>query len=832
MYVCAVVNQAYSIQQIAAILGIHNLPDTDAGFISSLVTDSRKLTDPATSLFFALQGPQRNGHIFIPELYKKGVRCFVISRVVDETLYPDAVFLKVADPLLALQQIAAAHRSRFAIDVIGITGSNGKTVVKEWLYQLLQPYKNIVRSPKSYNSQLGVPLSVWQLSAENDLAIFEAGISKPGEMQQLQPIIDPVIGILTNIGLAHSEGFVSDAQKLSEKLQLFKSAKVVIANGDNAFIATGIRQLNRPFFSWGKATHNAVQVIAVHTAGAYTVIRLKEKDGRDFNIEIPFSDNASIENAITCAAIMLYLKYAPSVIASGMKTLQPVNMRMEFKQGINNCVIINDSYSADLTSLEVALQFLQQQSKGKRKTVILSDFFENDANDQQLYRAIYELLKRYAISRLIGIGEKMQQLFPLLLAAEETVEAFFYISTKEYLQHYHSTQYRDEYILVKGARRFGFERIVILLEQKVHETVLEINLDAVAHNLKAFQQLLNPGVKLMAMVKAFAYGSGAAEIASVVQFHKADYLGVAYADEGVELRKAGITIPVMVLNVEESAFDAITDYNLEPDIFSFELLNAFEQHIKNAGLKAYPVHIEIETGMNRSGFAVSDVPVLADRLTDNEFIKIQSCFSHLAASEDKVEDAFTVHQFELLKKAAVLLEKQVGYPFIKHIANTSAIMRFPELQLDMVRLGIGLYGIAGNTQVPLQTVATLKTTISQIKRIKEGETVSYNRKGIAKEDSVIATIRIGYADGYSRRLGNGVGKVFIKGQQAPVMGTVCMDMTMIDITHIPGVAEGDDVIIFGEAVPVQQLAEWIGTIPYEIMTGISQRVKRVYYGEG
>ncbi|ANH82955.1 bifunctional UDP-N-acetylmuramoyl-tripeptide:D-alanyl-D-alanine ligase/alanine racemase [Niabella ginsenosidivorans] len=826
------VNPGYSIQQIAAILGLQNIPDVNKGFVNTLLTDSRKLTSPSTSLFFALQGPQRNGHVFVPELYKKGVRFFVISRDIDETLYPGSVFFKVADPLQSLQKIAAAHRHRFAVDVIGITGSNGKTVVKEWLYQLLQPYKNIVRSPKSYNSQLGVPLSIWQMSPENDLAVFEAGISKPGEMEQLQEIIDPTIGVLTNIGLAHSEGFVNDAQKLSEKLQLFKTAKVVIANGDSELITWGARQLNRPLFSWGKAAHNNVQVLAVHTTGAYAVIRLKEKEGSDFNIEIPFSDNASVENAIICATVLLYLKFAPSVIASGMKALQPVNMRMEFKQGINNCVIINDSYSADLTSLEVALQFLQQQSKGKKKTVILSDFFENDANDRQLYQSIYQLLKRYDINRLIGIGEKMQLLFPLLLTEEETMEASFFLSTKKYLQQYHSTQYRDEYILVKGARRFGFERIVTLLEQKVHETVLEINLDAVAHNLKAFQQLLKPGVKLMAMVKAFAYGSGAAEIASVVQFHKADYLGVAYADEGVELRKAGITIPIMVLNVEESAFDAITDYNLEPDIFSFELLNAFEQHIKSAGLKNYPVHIEVETGMNRSGFAVADISVLADRLTGNEFIKVQSCFSHLAASEDKVEDAFTLHQFELLKKATDILEAGLSYTFIRHIANTSAIMRFPELQLDMVRLGIGLYGIAGNDKIPLQTVATLKTTISQIKRIRNGETVSYNRRGIAKEDSVIATIRIGYADGYSRRLGNGVGKVWVNGQLAPVIGTVCMDMTMIDITHIPEVKEGDDVIVFGEAVPVQQLAEWIGTIPYEIMTGISQRVKRVYYGEG
>ncbi|MBO9620405.1 MAG: bifunctional UDP-N-acetylmuramoyl-tripeptide:D-alanyl-D-alanine ligase/alanine racemase [Niabella sp.] len=822
--------QKYSIAQLAAVLKLPAI--TAAGSVDTLLTDSRKLNNPSASLFFALQGPQRDGQVFILELYKKGVRCFVVNEDMDTSGYPDAVFLKVPDPLQALQTIAAFHRHQFAIETIGITGSNGKTVVKEWLYQLLQPYRNIVRSPKSYNSQLGVPLSVWQIAAENDLAIFEAGISKPGEMARLRPLIDPDIGVLTNIGLAHSEGFVNDEEKLSEKLELFKNAKVIVANGDNNGIVSGVARLNIPFFSWGTGEDASVQIIEVTTKNESTIIRLKEKEGAAFQIEIPFADQASVENAITCAAVLLYLKFDPERIAGGMKTLQPVNMRMEFKQGINNCTIINDSYSADLTSLEIALQFLGQQAKGRKQTVLLSDFFENGINDQQLYPTIYALLTRYGVQRLIGIGEKMQTIIGALMKQSATIDAAFYLTTKDFLRQYHSTQFRDEYILVKGARRFGFERIVTLLEQKVHETVLEINLDAVAHNLKAFQQQLRPGVKLMAMVKAFAYGSGAAEIASVVQFHKADYLGVAYADEGVELRKAGITIPIMVLNVEESAFDAITDYNLEPDIFSFELLNSFEQHIKNAGLKNYPVHIEVETGMNRSGFATAAIPVLADRLAHNEFMKVQSCFSHLAASEDEVEDAFTLHQFALLKNAAATLEQIIGYPFIKHIANTSAILRFPELQLDMVRLGIGLYGIAGASEVPLQTVATLKTTISQIKKIKKGETVSYNRRGIAKEDSVIATIRIGYADGYNRRLGNGTGKVFVNGQLAPVMGTVCMDMTMIDITHIPDVNEGDDVIVFGAAIPVQQLAEWIGTIPYEIMTGISQRVKRVYYGEG
>ncbi|WP_300600245.1 bifunctional UDP-N-acetylmuramoyl-tripeptide:D-alanyl-D-alanine ligase/alanine racemase [Niabella sp.] len=822
-------DQPYAINEIAGLLGLQTPAGTAAGIIDTLLTDSRKLVSPATSLFFALEGPQRNGHLFISELYKKGVRSFVVAQPADEAAYPGAIFLQVKDPLQALQQVAAAHRHRFSMDVIGITGSNGKTVVKEWLYQLLQPYKNMVRSPKSFNSQLGVPLSVWQMSAENNLAIFEAGISRPGEMEMLEAIIKPTIGVLTNIGPAHAEGFKDDAEKLSEKLKLFKQAKVIIANGDHPLISEGIKNYPAIFFSWGKQEHNAVQVLDILVKEAETVIRIKPPDADPFELTIPFTDQASIENALTCTTVLLWLGITPASIISGMKGLQPVNMRMEFKQGINNCIVINDSYSADLNSLTVALEFLQQQARGKRKTVILSDIPESKGEEQQLYHTIRELLQRHGVNRLIGIGEKMQAQAGLFTAVPE---CFFYISTDAFLEQFHSTQYLDEYILVKGARKYGFERIVNQLEQKVHETVLEINLDAVAQNLKLIQQQLKPGVKVMAMVKAFGYGSGAAEIANVVQFHKADYLGVAYADEGVELRKAGISIPVMVLNTEANAFDALTDYNLEPDLFSFELLHAFERHVKNAGLKHYPVHIEVETGMNRTGFAVSDMAALAACLKDNEWIRVQSVFSHLAASEDQVEDSFTLHQYELLMEAVGVLEGTIGYPFLKHIANTSAILRFPQLQLDMVRLGIGLYGISGNERVPLQTVATLKTTISQIKKIKKGETVSYNRRGVAKEDSVIATLRIGYADGYSRRLGNGVGKVWVNGQLAPVIGTVCMDMTMIDITHIPGVKEGDDVIIFGAPVPVQQLAQWIGTIPYEIMTGISQRVKRVYYGEG
>ena len=820
----------YSLQNIARVLDV-TVPQTSVS-IDALLTDSRKLTSPRSSLFFALDGPRRNGHLFIDELYKKGVRSFVISQSINGQDFPEATFLKADDTTDALQKLAARHRGRFDIDVIGITGSNGKTIVKEWLYQLLQADKKIVRSPKSYNSQIGVPLSVWQMSANDELAIFEAGISLPGEMEKLEKIIQPTIGVLTNIGTAHSEGFTNDEQKLREKLKLFANCRVFIANGDDELIQRNIHLLNVPFFSWGRHENNAVQVFSIDKQQKQTSIILQYGE-ISFNIIIPFTDAASIENAITCCTVLIHLGVNTETIVERMKNLHAVNMRLEFKKGINNCTIINDSYSADINALSIALDFLQQQAKGQKKTVILSDFVENIQNDETFYTRIAGLLQRHEVNRFLGIGEKMQSLMPEIFSKKDYgIENDFYLDTEDFLRRFQSSQFKDEVILVKGARVFEFENIVALLEQKVHQTILEINLDAIAYNFKAFQQLLKPETKIMVMVKAFAYGSGGAEVAGLLQYHKADYLGVAYADEGVDLRKAGITIPIMVLNAEEIAFDAITEHNLEPDIFSFELLEAFLQHLKDAGIKNYPVHIEVETGMNRLGFATTEIAKLGRILKNNEYIRVVSAFSHLVASEDETEDRFSLHQHELLNNAADELQHIIGYNFLRHIANSSGIARLPQLQMDMVRLGIGLYGVgATGSNLSLQPALSLKSTIAQIKHIKKGETVSYNRKGIAREDSIIGTVRIGYADGYSRRLGNGVGKMLVKGQLAPVIGTVCMDMAMIDITHIPDAREGDEVIVFGAQPTIEEIAQSIGTIPYEIMTGISQRVKRVYWGE-
>lgn len=804
----------YAIGHIAQILQADALVRS-AAEVEQLLIDSRKLFHPAGSLFFALKSQRRNGHQFIPELYEKGVRNFVVSEKGGFDKYPEANFLVVPDTLDALQNLAAYHRRRFTrpvtekpFPVIGITGSNGKTIVKEWLYQLLHPDYNIVRSPKSYNSQIGVPLSVWQLGAQHNLAIFEAGISKPGEMDKLEKIIQPTIAVLTNIGEAHSEGFSSRAEKEKEKRILFRNT------------------IHLP----------PLNILDIEKKNGHSVIStfIGHHDPIAITIEIPFTDDASIENAIKCWEVMRWLEVPQPVIQERMKLLQPVNMRLELKKGINHCSLINDSYSADISSLEIALNFLQQQNAGGRRTVILSDFLQTGMKDEQLYQQVAASLVAHNVKRVIAIGDKISNAFGQM--NKEKLLPFsltLYSSTDDFLQQFRSSFFKEEAILIKGARVFAFEKIVQLLEQKVHQTVLEINLNAIAHNLKEYQQVLKPGTKIMAMVKAFAYGSGGAEVAGILQYHKADYLGVAYADEGVELRKAGINLPVMVMNPEESAFEAITEYNLEPELYSFELLNSFERHIQSEGLQLYPVHIEIETGMNRLGFSINEMEELGDRLAVSAALKVQSVFSHLAASEDAGQDLFTESQASLFNQAIAILKRKIPYSFLTHIANSAAAIRHPHLQLDMVRLGIGLYGVdsAATGKLNLQTVTTLRSTIAQIKNLKAGESVSYNRRGVVEKDSRIATIRLGYADGYPRRLGNGVGKIFVKGKLAPLIGTVCMDMFMADITDISGVDEGDDVVIFGSELPVTTIAQWANTIPYEIMTGISQRVKRVYFEE-
>ena len=812
--------------------------------IDYIFFDSRKIFSPATSLFIALKGPRRNGHNFIPELYKKGVRNFIVCEEVKREDYQEANILCVKDGLKALQQLAAFHRKQFDIPVIGITGSNGKTIVKEWLYQLLHENFNIVRSPKSYNSQIGVPLSVWEINKQHQLGIFEAGISQPGEMDKLGEIIQPTIGILTNIGEAHSEGFESMDQKVEEKIKLFSNADLVIYCSDEWLADKAIvlkyesviHKTGKPpfkIFSWGKIQKADLQILEINKDQTETEIIAVYKNA-ETAIRIPFTDDASIQNAVTCWCVMLHFGMKDTVIVKRMKQLQPVNMRLELKKGINHCTIINDSYSADLNSLHIALDFLKQMGGISRNTVILSDFFQTGMKDEELYARIADDLIQHKVDRVIGIGLNISKYLKFENeTATYTLQNEFYPSTEDFISRFRFSDFRDEVILVKGARIFCFEQIIQLLELKVHQTELEINLKAVAHNLQQYQKLLQPSTKLMAMVKAFAYGSGGAEIANTLQYQKVDYLGVAYADEGTELRKAGITLPMMVMNAESETFDTIMNNRLEPVIFSFSMLKALDGFLKREGIKNYPVHLEIETGMNRLGFAVAEMDNLCSEIKATSSFRVQSVFSHLAASEDPMQDEFTNKQYDLFVNACSQVQKGLGYDFLRHIANSAAILRHPAMQLDMVRLGIGLYGVdnSSSAQLDLQPAATLKSTIAQIRNLKTGETVGYNRKGVIEKDAMIATVSIGYADGFTRRLGNGAGKVWIRGQLAPVIGTVCMDMVMVDVTGIPGVKQGDEVIIFGKEISIQELANWAGTIPYEIMTGISERVKRVYYEE-
>ena len=831
----------YSIRDIASVIGASTSGEENV-FISHIALDSRKLYSPASSIFFALKGPRRDGHQFIPELYKKGVRCFVVNES-PAKFNEDAIFLVVPDTLDALQKLAASHRQRFDFPVVGITGSNGKTIVKEWLYQLLHEDYQIVRSPRSYNSQIGVPLSIWQMDEHYSLGIFEAGISRPGEMENLERIIQPTIGVLTNIGEAHSEGFASAQQKLEEKLTLFSHCQLIIGRGED--LASYKKELSKydsspMVITWGHSPDNDLLVKNLDKKSGHTSIRVCS-GAAEKQFTIPFTDDASIQNAITCYLVLLQLGVDQESIAKRMEGLQPVNMRLELKKGINHCMIINDSYSADINSLEIALDFLDQQAGDLKRTVILSDLLQSARNYDQLYTYIIERLKKHEVKRVIAIGPNISASWRALASSTNTEPVVeLHESTDDFLRQFRSTQFRDELILVKGARVFGFEQIVQQLEQKAHQTVLEINLNAIVHNVKVYQQQLKPSTKIMAMVKAFAYGSGGAEIAGILQYHKVDYLGVAYADEGVDLRKSGIIIPIMVMNPDEAAFDSIVEYHLEPDIFSFGMLEAFDTFLKGEGIQQYPIHIELETGMNRLGFALSEVDKLAKYLSSSQTLKVQSVFTHLSASEDPAQDAFTRQQFKSFIQHADMLQQNLDQPFLRHIANSAAIFRLPELQLDLVRLGIGMYGVDSSKQHQelLQPVATLRTTIAQIRKVNAGESVGYNRGGTAENDRLIATVRIGYADGYSRGLGNGVGKMWVQpaspgegGYLVPVVGSICMDMTMIDVTGINGLNEGDEVIVFGKELSLQQLADWAGTIPYELMTSVSQRVKRVYYEE-
>ena len=792
----------YSIVKVTTLIGARRFGEADAS-IGWLLTDSRSLCFPEATLFFAIKTERNDGHRYIDDLYCSGVRNFVIEKLPDNYSenYPDANFLQVPSTLKALQRLAERHRDEFDIPIIGITGSNGKTIVKEWLYQLLMPTRVVTRSPRSYNSQIGVPLSVWLLDERTEIGVFEAGISMPGEMAALSGIIQPTIGIITNIGQAHQENFSSKDEKCREKMRLFHDAKVVFYNADDETIKANIG-----------------------------LLKCKTVPFHPYEGEMPFIDRASKENAGACAAVASYLGLTDEEIADGMRRLEPVAMRLEVKQGQHGCILINDSYNSDINSLDIALDFMQRRQDTSHnqqlsETLILSDIYQSGVAVESLYEEVSTLAKERGVHKIIGIGEE--------ISSQEAVfdipEKHFFKTTSEFVGSEVFDDLHDEIILIKGARKFGFDHITELLEQKVHETILEVNLNAVVDNLNFYRSFLRPETKMVCMIKADGYGSGAVEIAKTLQDHRVDYLAVAVADEGVTLRNAGITSNIMIMNPEMTSFKTMFDYELEPEVYSFRLLEALIRAARKEGITGYPVHIKLDTGMHRLGFNPhEDMPRLIDRLQHQRALTPRSVFSHFVGSDSDDFDNFSAMQFRVFDEASSKLQAAFPHKILRHIDNSAGIEHFPERQLDMCRLGIGLYGVDSRDNRILHNVCTLKTTILQLRNVPKEETVGYSRRGVLTRDSVIAAIPIGYADGLNRHLGRGNGYCLVNGKPAPYVGNICMDVTMIDVTGID-CREGDTVEIFGDHLPVTVLSDAIDTIPYEVLTGISNRVKRVYF---
>ncbi|MCO6497906.1 MAG: bifunctional UDP-N-acetylmuramoyl-tripeptide:D-alanyl-D-alanine ligase/alanine racemase [Chitinophagaceae bacterium] len=820
----------YDIRQIVAITGGELQASGYKAEIEYLSVDSRKINNPAATLFWAIKTGQRDGSDFIMDLYKKGVRNFVTQTPGYCRSLKGANVIIVKNALEALQKLAAHHRRSFKkITVIGITGSNGKTIVKDWLYSLLSPFYAVVKSPRSYNSQIGVPLSILQIRSHHRYGIFEAGISRPGEMQKLERMIRPQIGIFTNIGSAHDEGFKDFREKIEEKLLLFKRAETVILPGHQIGILSVLRQQKKwsaKVCTWNqKDADYLIRTVKKTPDGVSVVIQSKK---RKDTIHLVSDDGTFIQNALNCYVAIDVLGVMDKQIATGFRRLTPLSMRLELQQGINGSSIINDSYSNDLQSLAVALEILMRQQAAKY-TIILSDVLQSGLSSEQLYGVIASLIKGKGVRQIIGIGEEISKSKAFFKSIKEQ---HFFKNTEAFLSSMDWLKFGNEVILVKGARQFRFERIVKRLERQTHETVFSINLSSLAENIRVYKSLIKRGTKVMAMVKAFAYGAGSSEISSLLQFIRADYLAVAYADEGVALREAGIRLPIMVMNTGEHAFDILVKYRLEPEIFSRSLLHSFSNYLASRKIRSYPVHLKIDTGMHRLGFDIGQTEELIALITRNSHIRIQSVFSHLSSADNPDHDAFTMQQFETFRKVVRKIKAVIRYPFLTHISNTSATSRFRQLNLDMVRIGIGMYGVDSNPAVKklLKPVCRLTTTVSQIKHIKKGEVVGYGMRKVNKA-MTIATVGIGYADGYRRQLGNGNGKMFINGKLVPTVGNICMDMTMLDVSGVKDIEEGDEVEVFGENLLIEQLAGWCDTIPYEILTGISGRVKRVYYEE-
>ena len=820
----------YTIEKITTLIGAHHYGENVAD-VAFILTDSRSLCFPEETLFFALQTNRNDGHKYIPELYQRGVRNFVVTDVPTDRAetYPDANFLKVSNTLKALQRLAERHRDEFDIPVVGITGSNGKTMVKEWLYQLLSPEMFVTRSPRSYNSQIGVPLSVWLMDEHTQVGVFEAGISKPGEMAALRAIIRPTIAVLTNLGTAHQENFSSMEAKCREKLVLFHDARTVVYDADDAIVRRIVSEtdIQGETIAWSRRDKNAAFYVSeVKKEDAMSVVSYIYK-GVTGRYSLPFIDAASVSNSIICAVVALQLGLSRDALDRRMRLLEPVAMRLEVKEGQHGCTLINDSYNSDINSLDIALDFMNRRPdhKGRRHTLVLSDIYQSGKASRELYKEVSDLALKRDVEKFIGIG-------PQLCAQAEEIqlpEKFFFHTVDQFI---HSEVFRslhNEVILLKGARKFGFDQVTELLVKKVHETILEVNLNNVVENLNHYRSFLKPTTKLVCMIKADAYGSGSVEIAKTLQDHRVDYLAVAVADEGVTLRRNGITANVMIMNPEMTAFKTMFDYDLEPEVYSFRLLEALIRAAEKEGITDYPVHVKLDTGMHRLGFdPTADMKRLIDRLKHQNAIIPRSVFSHFVGSDSDAFDDFSARQFALFEAGSKQLQAAFSHKILRHMDNSAGIEHFPERQMDMCRLGLGLYGVDPRTNAMLQNVSTLKTTILQMHCVKAGETVGYSRKGVIEHDSLIAAIPIGYADGLDRRLGNRRCYCLVNGKKAPYVGNICMDVAMIDVTGID-CREGDSVEIFGDHLPVTVLSDVLETIPYEVLTGVSTRVKRVYF---
>ena len=820
----------YTIEKVTTLIGAHRFGNADAN-IGFLLTDSRSLCFAEETLFFALKSGRGDGHNYISDLYRRGVRNFVVEHVPLDyaTTYADANFLRVENSLVALQRLAERHRDEYNIPIVGITGSNGKTIVKEWLYQLLSPELNVTRSPRSYNSQIGVPLSVWLLNEQSQVGVFEAGISEPGEMLALRDIIQPEIAVLTFIGDAHQKNFSSLEEKCREKILLFHDAKTIVYCKDDTLVDNVVKSFDYrgENLAWSMKDPKAALFVKNVEKKDFTSTIHYIYNGDESEYDLPFIDDASVRNSVTTAVVALHLGLSRELLTERMKNLEPVAMRLEVKEGQHGCTLINDSYNSDINSLDIALDFMNRRPdhKGRKRTLILSDIYQTGEPLEQLYKEVSKLSVQRGVNKIIGIGPQIMDHADMINVPEK----FFFHDVTSFI---HSTVFetlRNEVILIKGARRFGFDNITELLVQKVHETILEVNLSNVVKNLNFYRSFMKPETKLVCMIKADAYGAGAVEIAKTLQDHRVDYLAVAVADEGVTLRKNGITSNIMIMNPEMSAFKTMFDYDLEPEVYSFRLLDALVREAQKNGINNFPVHIKLDTGMHRLGFdPLKDMPELIDRLQHQSAIIPRSVFSHFVGSDSDSFDEFSAHQFELFEIGSKQLCAAFPHKILRHIDNSAGIEHFPERQLDMCRLGLGLYGYDSRDNSMINNVTTLKTTILQIHDIPANETIGYSRRGTLTRDSRIAAIPIGYADGLNRHLGNRHCYCLVNGKKAEYVGNICMDVAMIDVTDID-CKEGDQVIIFGEELPVTVLSDTIDTIPYEVLTGISNRVKRVYY---